>query len=129
MNEPKNIRGEIIDILLKWGMPTRQIVINELVSLIQTKYISKVEVIELIEKEEENLKDINIENVPDIMENPRKCLLWHNGMGKKQILDQLKQTIEKKESNWICGKCEMETGKYPEGEPIPEHSRHCKFRR
>ena len=30
-----------------------------------------------------------------------------------------------KMSNWICGKCEQEKGKYPNGEKLPKHSRHC----
>ena len=37
------------------------------------------------------------------------------------------KTLEatKAASNWICGKCEQEAGKYPDGERLSGHSRHC----
>ncbi len=33
-----------------------------------------------------------------------------------------------KKNNWICGKCDQEAGKYPNGEKLPKHSLHCSKR-
>lgn len=32
---------------------------------------------------------------------------------------------EKPEHKWRCGKCEQDSGLFPTGERIPEHTRHC----
>lgn len=37
----EDLRNEISKILVKWDMPTRQVVINEILELLKAKYIKK----------------------------------------------------------------------------------------
>lgn len=50
------------------------------------------------------------------------------GKFESLIESMYKKPSKEKTSEWLCGKCDQESGKYPGGEQIPEHSRHCEKR-
>lgn len=78
----KDLRKEISEILVKWSMPTRQVAISEIVSLIRQAKLERTEEIR------EELGDI-YNHLPISSKRDTDCIIWDIGKRIKKLLSHL----------------------------------------